>query len=236
MEQSFSKNKIVHPFLRTVVLLFGMAVFVVACSKDRRPEEKANTQIASPTNGALVIIQNSQKPQIKREPTIEEQAVLDMQNLLSDGKELAALRSARNLMDSESVETRSAALETFQWLGKRAIPEITEMINDKNSFVSSEAMQAWEMAFGEIEGEHRKAFVIEDTICKLRRYDDINAILMHTTDLELRISLPMLARVIESNHATALAECARENYSYLADGEPFESAEKTQIFLKKEKE
>ena len=232
MASSFSKNKIAHPFLRTVVLLFGMAVFVVACSKDRRPEEKANTQIASPTNGALVVIQNSQKPQIKRELTIEEQAVLDMQNLLSDGKELAALRSARNLMDSESVETRSAALETFQWLGKRALPEITEMINDKNSFVSSEAMQAWEMAFGEIEGEHRKASVIEDTLKNLAKQDDINAILMHTSELELRIALPMLSRIIEANKTSVLGECARENYTFITDGEIYETPGKTLEFLK----
>ena len=232
MASSFSKNKIAHPFLRTVVLLFGMAVFVVACSKDRRPEEKANTQIASPTNGALVVIQNSQKPQIKRELTIEEQAVLDMQNFLSDGKELAALRSARNLMDSESVETRSAALETFQWLGKRALPEITEMINDKNSFVSSEAMQAWEMAFGEIEGEHRKASVIEDTLKNLAKQDDINAILMHTSELELRIALPMLSRIIEANKTSVLGECARENYTFITDGEIYETPGKTLEFLK----
>jgi HEAT repeat protein len=155
-----------------------------------------------------------------------------MQNLLSDGKELAALRSARNLMDSESVETRSAALETFQWLGKRALPEITEMINDKNSFVSSEAMQAWEMAFGEIEGEHRKASVIEDTLKNLAKQDDINAILMHTSELELRIALPMLSRIIEANKTSVLGECARENYTFITDGEIYETPGKTLEFLK----
>lgn len=236
MVRNFSSKTVSRRVFRTAFPLLVMAVLVVSCSKDET-SKSANTLLTAPSNGVIAACNNTPtRVAPKRKLTAEEQAVLEMQDLLSDGKELSALRAARNLMDSENADTRSAVLEAFQWIGKRALPEITEMINDVNPHVSAEAIQAWEMAFGEIDGEHRKAFVIEESVVKLKRQDDIETILNHTSELELRIALPMLSRMIETHGATMIAECARENYLFLTDGEAYTSPDDTMRYLKISKE
>ena len=233
MVRNFSSKTVSRRVFRTAFPLLVMAVLVVSCSKDET-SKSANTLLAAPSNGIVAASNNTPaNVALKRKLTPEEQAVVEMQDLLSDGKELSALRAARNLMDSKNANTRSAVLETFQWIGKRAISEITEMINDANPQVSAEAIQAWEMAFWEIDGEHRKALVIEESVAKLKRQDDIEAILNYTSELELRIALPMLSRIIESNKTTLLGECARENYLYLTDGDVYENSNKSKQCLQK---
>lgn len=155
----------------------------------------------------------------QHEPSEEEKVVAKMRMLLETGKELAALSHARELMDSKNKSVRSSALETFQWIGRRALPEITVMVNDDDPDISAEALQAWEMAFNELDGEQRRGEAICTSVAVLKRYDDMSAILLHASEVEPHIILPLLAKLIERTDGTPLGECARETYSYINDGE-----------------
>ena len=166
----------------------------------------------------------------------EEKEAEKMRDLLDDGQTQAAIRLARDLMDSTNKQVRSQVLETLAWIGHRAIPEITEMINDANPDIAEEALSAWEQAFSEISGPHRQAAIIAETLPKLKSPDPVNAILMHATEFEEYVALPMLAQIIDGNRTNFVSECAREMYSHIADGEIYESLDETKRYLERLKQ
>ena len=75
-------------------------------------------------------------------------------------------------------------METLSWIGRRALPEITEMINDADGGIAAEAISAWDQAFGEIMGPNRQALAIAETVVKLKNPDHVSAIFMHCTELD----------------------------------------------------
>lgn len=133
-----------------------------------------------------------------------------MEALIEDDKTGLALRHARNLMDSRRKGIRASVLASLQWIGRRAMPEITQMMNDDDEEIATEAMSAWEMAFDEIDGDHRKATVIGETVVVLKKGEHIEMVLSKLDDVEPRIVLPLLDRLAVENVGTSLGECARE--------------------------
>ena len=75
---------------------------------------------------------------------------------------------------------------------------------------------------------------IEESVMKLRREDDINAILMHICEFDNNIALPLLSRIIENGKSSVVGECAREAYSHITGGCVYVSPEETAKFLKDE--
>ena len=167
--------------------------------------------------------------------TPEEKEAAEMRDLLDDGQTTAAIRHARNLMDSESRQIRSQVLETLAWIGHRALPEITEMVNDASPDIAEEALAAWEQAFSELSGDHRQAAAIVETVPKLRSPDAVNAVLQHAADFEEHVALPMLSQIIDGNAADFRGESAREMYTHVSGGEIYESRAATQKFLEESK-
>ena len=167
-------------------------------------------------------------------PTEDDNAVLMMRKALDEGRELDALKCARSLMDSGVVDVRCAVLEVLGWIGKNALPEISEMLNDGEPTVCAEALHAWEMAYGELSSQRSQASAIEESVMKLRREDDINAILMHICEFDNNIALPLLSRIIENGKSSVVGECAREAYSHITGGCVYVSPEETAKFLKDE--
>ena len=188
-------------------------VAVCGCEKKTGADAKPPSEAASATNAAEAAV----APAAPLTP--EEKEAAEMRDLLDDGQTQAAIRHARNLMDSESKQIRSQVLETLAWIGHRALPEITEMVNDANPDIAEEALSAWEQAFSEISGEHRQAAIIAETVPKLRNPDSVNAILHHATELEERIALPMLGKIIDANATNFVGECARDMYKHISGGE-----------------
>ena len=193
-------------------VMLALAAFC-GCEKKTGSDAKPPSEAASATNAA----EAGAAPAAPLAP--EEKEAAEMRDLLDDGQTQAAIRHARNLMDSESKQIRSQVLETLAWIGHRALPEITEMVNDANPDIAEEALSAWEQAFSEISGEHRQAAIIAETVPKLRNPDSVNAILHHATELEERIALPMLEKLIDANATNFVGECARDMYKHVSGGE-----------------
>ena len=205
-----------------MIRILPIAVVLCLLSACSRSAEESSVA-EKPVNPAAELSPPSPPPKV--ELTAEEREVLEMNDCLDDGKTGIALRHARNLMDSKSAAIRS--VETLQWIGSRALPEITELINDSNEQVAGEAMDAWKIAFAEIDGDWHKTTALVESVVKLTRYEDIIALLEQAEDIEPRAILPALEKLINENRGKALGECALECYKSISDGEiPAEGAKK----------
>ena len=205
--------------------------FLCSCNRDNSTSEVTGKLETADVQTNAVEMSELQTPPLSAE---EQEAEL-VDDLISRGKTLEALRHARNLMDSTNVNVRVRIVELLGWIGKRAIPEITEMMNDRSSTVSTEALTAWEQAFAEIDGRHRQTGIIIDTAKILKNPDHVNSILLHLSGIDQEVSLPALATFIESGKGTVASECARDIYKHITGGEVYESPDVTRIFLEKER-
>ena len=167
--------------------------------------------------------------------TLEEKEAAEMRDLLDDGQTLAALRHARNLIDSEEKSIRSLVLDTLAWIGRRALPEITEMINDSVPEIAEQALSAWEQAFAEVGGQNQKAAIIIETLPRLNKPHPVSAILQCASEFDEDVALQMLAQIIDSNSTNFVGECAREMYTHISGGEVYESREVTKRFCEQAK-
>lgn len=200
---------------------------VCACSRQDEQAKPSAQEKELSNKLSDFIDRKADKPiRPKVELTPEQKQVREMQRLLDDDKVGLALREARSLMDSKNGEIRSAVLETLQWIGRRALPEITEMLNDPDEQVATEALTAWELAFGEFDGDRRKALAIEESVVLVKKSDTIRELLRQFSDIEQKVALQTLSKLIEKHNGTALGECARECYEEISDGKPYEPPQK----------
>lgn len=193
------------------ILLFGALMLLLsACSRQEDVRASVAGQRALNDLFSHSFRATGAVVRTERELTPEEKEVLEMEALIEDDKTGLALRHARNLMDSRRKGIRASVLASLQWIGRRAMPEITQMMNDDDEEIATEAMSAWEMAFDEIDGDHRKATVIGETVVVLKKGEHIEMVLSKLDDVEPRIVLPLLDRLAVENVGTSLGECARE--------------------------
>ena len=230
MENIFSTDR-----TRFVSAMCAVAAVIVATMAGCSREYGMATGGNNATNGVAAAGQPAKPAEPEKPMTAEEKEAAEMRDLLDAGETTAAIRHARNLMDSKDGRIRGQVLETLSWIGRRAMPEITEMINDADSGIAAEAISAWDQAFGEISGPNRQALAIAETVVKLKNPDHVNAIFMHCTELDESIALPMVAEVIEANSTNMVGECGRDIYKHLSGGDIFESLEATRKFLEAEK-
>lgn len=170
-----------------------------------------------------------------RHITEEESKLQEAWDLHDAGEKIKAMTIVHGLMHSTNSLVRMEAVDFFQWTGKRALPEITAMINDSSPDVATSALMAWEIAYGEITGDTRLSQAIENSLRTLKRQEDITALLHHVGDLKTKTALLMLSRIIDDNPANVLGECCRESYSDLTDGEIYTSKEDTIKYLEERK-
>ena len=209
-----------------------MTIVVVAClcSCSREVSEETPKGSVSQTNLTVSV----GGAEISLSPEEREAELMD--ELIGMDKTLEGLRHARNLMDSTNVAIRVKVVETLAWIGKRALPEITEMMNDPSPEVAMEALTAWEQAFAEINGRHRIADLISRTVSELKNPDHVNAVLLHLSDIDQDVALLTLSTIIEGNKGRFVAESARETYTHLTGGEIYESLDSTRRFIEKSNE
>ena len=230
MENIFSTDR-----TRLLSAMCAVAAVIAATMAGCSREDGAAAGGNNATNVVAAAGQPAKPAEPEKPMTAEEKEAAEMRDLLDAGETTAAIRHARNLMDSKDGRIRGQVLETLSWIGRRAMPEITEMINDADGGIAAEAISAWEQAFGEISGPNRQAIAIAETVVKLKNPDHVNAIFMHFTELDESVSLPMVAEIIEANSTNMVGECGRDIYKHLSGGEIFESLAATRKFLAAEK-
>lgn len=212
------------------VLILGLA----GCSEkaDEKPTASAASSMASAKRSATATNRVSMAEVFPGATSNELAHMKACQDAIADGRDVFAMRHARELMDSTNTDVRLQAVEAFGWIGKVAIKELAEMMSDPDEEVSEEALRQWEMAFDEFSGEGAKMQELERAACFVRDQSLFENVMMKLAELEDYNAVKVLCSIITSTNSTPIAvEVARVEYATLAD-EPFVGAERTEKVVK----
>lgn len=153
-----------------------------------------------------------------------------MRTHLDEGNMAAALRDARELMDSPEDDVREEVVKVFTWCGNKAFPELVEMISDPAPSVANLAFAGWEGLLADAPTDRIKALRIVEMVGRIKHVERIKAALMALTRMDASVSLPALERIILDNKGKPASTCAKEMFAHLAE-EPWASPARTQRIL-----
>ena len=152
-----------------------------------------------------------------RTPTLEEQLF----NLIQAEQITDALALGRTNIDSLNPMDRKAAAEAFAWIGPRAINDPEELMGDENPEVSELAADGWLSVIEDLRSEKIRCAAIVRAVPRLRARGQIEQALMSFATCDEKLAKETLGTLIRQNEGTAVAELARDMYSFVADGEVF---------------
>ena len=154
----------------------------------------------------------------------EDQITADlMQERMDDSDEAGALKLARKLMKSKESAVRSDVVAVLGAIGAKALPELTEMMDDGEADISKEAFQQWMAALDELENENLKQQMLTAKMMALEDIDTLEECVMAFSGMEEAVVINGLLPVIESNNPIA-SKVAREHYEHVTGG-PYTTAE-----------
>lgn len=140
-----------------------------------------------------------------------------IQDALDDDDEKGILELAELVKKCENPEVREHLVDALCWIGEDAMPELTELMSDKNPDVAEAATEAWQhslfdMDFGE------KRYAVAETAMKYIKDPDVLEMLsgeLSAIDDDLRAVEAMASVIMEGNPVAAAK--AREAYEELTD-------------------
>ena len=225
---------------RLDIFLFLLAFLVVGCGRQsnpspQRPLAATNSVTNSPTDATKQTGRKKAKARPPEVLTPDRACLKKAQKALDDGDILEAMKLSRGLMDSKDVSVRADLIDIFGWIGKKAMPELAELMRDPEPDIASAAATAWEFALGEMSYDFVKIAAITNLVSKLENPVVIDSLLMHTLDMELRYSLPALEGLVIGCRGKTCGQCAKRMFEHIA-GEPWASPERTSAILKEQGE
>jgi len=243
-----TKQQVLFASVLLVVLLVAAGILVMRCAKGHgrrcaatgQKEAPALRTVTSPgaTNGAslhslatnlvqkgtntLVGAKKSGDKSKLAELTPDQKLVEKMNALLDDKNEKAVIELARQIMKSNDAEVRSAVVAALGWIGVKALPELSQMLGDKDETVSRAALEQWQNAVDEVQDEDMRAKMLVAGMLALTDPEELESTVMDFNELPEAVAIPCLIQLIESQNAAA-AEVAREQYLFLTGG-PYTNA------------
>lgn len=139
-----------------------------------------------------------------------------MRGYLDDNDYDRAIVIARDLMDSKDVSVRGDVVLVFGWIGKRALPELTEMLRDPESEIAQDALVAWENACEDYPSEEIRADLVAKSVVNLEDAAIIDAMLMHLVSLDEQVSLGALQKIIVACAGRVPSSRAKEMYEHIS--------------------
>lgn len=141
-----------------------------------------------------------------------------LRKILDLGDNAAALSMARRMRHSSRAADRAAALDAFNWIGEKAMSDMTVMLADESPEIASEALQDWRSGLAEIADESLKAEFILEATRLVANEDEMGAILLELMSFDSpKIAVNTLDTVINDAQATDIAKIeARDTYRFVA--------------------
>ena len=170
------------------------------------------------------------------EMTPERQKVYDLRRAIDRDNRREALKIIRDIMDSKDKLVRRHALAACAQLGKAALSELTHMLADPDPSIASDALDAWQVAFGEVEGEADKASVVVEMIEQIDERVQAWALLMNLTRMNRKVAVNAVTEIIEGNKGTVVEDVGREMYEHLTGGDTYTDANSGKRYLERVEE
>lgn len=208
------------------LLLAGGFIFATGCGN----EPSVDGSLTGVSEGNRVV-SNAYQPAPAKVKSPEEEAIESARDFLDSGENANAMRIARSLLKSSNAEVQSQLVDIFGWIGKKALPELEELIASRNPNVSTSALSAWEMAVEEINGEFSKNAAITNAAVKYSDAAIIDSILMHINIIDEASALMVLEGLVVNSKGTPAAARAKHMFEHIA-GEPYSSPERTLLLIR----
>ena len=218
MAKSCSSDGLMYDFPR--LALVALCASLVGCTDDsERAEKEPVRQTAVVTNAVEAVVL-----------TADQKEAVRMRSLLDDGERLLAYQSCRKLLRSSDKAVRIEVASALPWIGRRAIPELTALLEDSENDVALLAQQGWDAVYDEIQDEAAKMSALTNAVARLNDPSVINALLLKSAVVEPTLALPALEGLIQSCRGRVVSGCAKGMFEHLA-GEPWASPERTRKLI-----
>jgi len=172
---------------------------------------------AARSPAAMTTVASTNLPSATLTPEMQE--AVRMRDALDAGDMRTALSLARGLVDSKEQKVLLQVVETMEWVGKAALPELTELANNGDEVVAEAALQAWDRVVDGIEDENLRLAVVTKTARSLTRENLIDAVFLKLVDCDRIAAISALAGFIETSGGMPANRCAREMFAHIAQEE-----------------
>lgn len=151
----------------------------------------------------------------------EDQKLMDDLQAASDDENFKSVcKYAALAAKSASPEVRAQAVETLQWFGQEALPELTMFMADADDDVRDAACNAWQMGVSQIEDPKLRGETALAGMKVVRDRDHLDSMVMEIDNLPNSRQIRILQELIRGENSTA-ASVAREHYEFVT-GEKYE--------------
>ena len=221
-----------------LVLLF-LLLFGLGCEQ----REDSIREVTSCSSNAVAAVRFPRKraelgkaslrPVSEAELTPDQISLKKAKAALDDGDVFESMKIARGLIDSADASVRSSIIDIFSWVGRKALPELAELVHDRDPGVAQDAFRVWELALQEIPHDFVKVTAITNLVASIDNPVVIDAALMHIINIDSCYALPALEGLITGYKGKTCGQCAKRSFEHIA-GEPWASPERTRMILQQE--
>lgn len=172
------------------------------------------------------IVHSDDEPELSE---AEERLLAEIADALDreDFKQACGLYAAARKSDKS--EIRRAMVETLGWFGPEALPELTEMLSDRDEDVLFEVTAQWQSALYELEEDREKAPVIEKALMSDVKAETLEEIANELHGMDELLALHVISNVI-ADGAPANVKAAKEAYE-LVTGDPWTGVDDAEKWL-----
>ncbi|MCQ2389789.1 MAG: hypothetical protein MJ240_00070 [Kiritimatiellae bacterium] len=164
----------------------------------------------------------------------EEKQVSDLENAVEKEDFQEALSYVEKLKNSKNAVVRLRCVESIGWFGKKSVRALMPFLLDRDEDVRSEAQDQWDSAINDIEDEHEKGVLIEETMMLVRDREVMESISFQLNDLRPTLSIDIIVHLIASSNGVARA-AAKEAYEYVT-GDDWKNVATAQKWLEENQE
>ena len=236
--KTFSKKQVFFGTL--VVVCSAVGVWFLAGRTMRRgPQDGAatvnGTKVPASTSGGVVSAGATAKDAGLSKTnqvalSADQVAARKMNDFLDSESEQDALVVARQLMKSVDAEVRRDVVATLSWIGIKALPELSVMMNDKDTEVAQAAYTHWRQVLKEITEDSLKGEILVAGLLKFKKQDQLEDAVMAFTEVPDEIAIRCLVQLIQSDNPVA-SEVAREHYAFVT-GDAYTTPQAAEIWIK----
>ncbi len=152
--------------------------------------------------------------------------------LIGDDEEIKAVQAARTIMDSPDPEVRRAALDAFEWVGIKALGELSQMLSDSDPEIASDAYVGWEAAVEDIDDQQLRAQMLAAGIKNLQNQEDAEGAVLMLDRSDDDVAVRALVDIIQNGSPVA-ARVAEEHFEFITS-EKYRSPEAAERWIAEE--
>ena len=150
-------------------------------------------------------------PRMIEAPKTEEQRVAaELDAFMDDNEDGKALVVARKLLHAKDAEIRADVLAALGWIGKRALPEMIEMLGDSDADIASDAFDQMMNTIRDIDDEDDRARMLAEALRLAQGEDAVVEIMIAVEDLEEVIAMRTIVGPACESANPLVSEPARE--------------------------